>query len=371
MESATQHATTGPIETEPVLQVKRSLLPLEEYAAREGVSSSIIHKCGNLGIVQIRKRKGRSFVVDVPLSPHISHLENKARDRESPDENAAPMRLCDKIKEFTNPEEWTSRQVELDSIVSEKIGQRLALFKDTSQQCLKAKNQTNVMNKGLGPEVFESNRADEKHSSGFHNPDNFIKDYACELPELNEVSKQDLKEPAQKEMDDDEIIEMLGLESVNPVIKVDESNFDDDTIDLLDDELTTTSDSEPLPEPFADMPIDQIEELRILEETGIAKETKGPLDRWSMTKTKRFWQVTTLFVLLLFTASICVTVWLYSDYTVLQSRLEGTEANLLEFQNELIQSDSQIESLAAQLAQIQQTTELQQPIYQTTDAGGN
>jgi hypothetical protein len=164
---------------------------------------------------------------------------------------------------------------------------------------------------------------------------------------------------------------MLGLESVDPLIKVNESNLDDDTIDLLDDELTTTSDSEQLPELFADISIDQIEELSILEETGVAKEEKGFLDRWPMTKTKRFWQVTTLFALLLFTAAICVTVWLYSDYTILQSRLEGTETSLSEFQKELIQSDAQIESLAAQLAQIQQTTELQQPIYQTTDAVGN
>ncbi|MHC5073426.1 MAG: hypothetical protein ACYTFE_01215, partial [Planctomycetota bacterium] len=185
MESTTQHATTVPIETEPVLQVKRSLLPLEEYARREGVSESIINKCNKLGIVQIRKCRGRSYVVDVPLSPHISHLESKARDGESSDENATPMRLCDKIKEFTNPEEWASRQAELDSIVSEKINPRSALFKDTNQQCLKTNNQTDAMNKRPGFKIFESNRTDEKYSSDFDNPSTFGKDNCCEQAELN------------------------------------------------------------------------------------------------------------------------------------------------------------------------------------------
>lgn len=53
------------------LQLKRSLLPIDKYAAREGLSRGIIEECGKLGIVQIRKYKGQMFVVDVPLSPYL------------------------------------------------------------------------------------------------------------------------------------------------------------------------------------------------------------------------------------------------------------------------------------------------------------
>jgi len=52
------------------LQIKRALLSIDAYAAREGISKGIVEECGKLGIVQIRKCKGKTFVVDVPLSPY-------------------------------------------------------------------------------------------------------------------------------------------------------------------------------------------------------------------------------------------------------------------------------------------------------------
>jgi len=63
-------------EAKPILQMKRPLLPIDEYAAREGVTRSIVEKCGRLGIVQIRKYKGYKYVVDVPLSPYY-HLSEE------------------------------------------------------------------------------------------------------------------------------------------------------------------------------------------------------------------------------------------------------------------------------------------------------
>jgi len=44
---------------------KRTLVPLDEYAARQGISSDIIEQQGQLGVIQIRKFKGQKFVVDV------------------------------------------------------------------------------------------------------------------------------------------------------------------------------------------------------------------------------------------------------------------------------------------------------------------
>jgi len=38
---------------------------LDEYAARQGISSDIIEQQGQLGVIQIRKFKGQKFVVDV------------------------------------------------------------------------------------------------------------------------------------------------------------------------------------------------------------------------------------------------------------------------------------------------------------------
>jgi flagellin-like hook-associated protein FlgL len=46
---------------------KRTLVPLDEYAARQGISSDIVEQQGQLGVIQIRKFKGQKFVVDVPV----------------------------------------------------------------------------------------------------------------------------------------------------------------------------------------------------------------------------------------------------------------------------------------------------------------
>lgn len=61
-------------ETGPILQLKRPLLPIDQYAAREGVSTGILEQCGKLGIIQIRKHKGRTYVVDVPITPNMPEL---------------------------------------------------------------------------------------------------------------------------------------------------------------------------------------------------------------------------------------------------------------------------------------------------------
>jgi len=61
-------------ETGPILQLKRPLLPIGQYAAREGVSIGILEQCGKLGIVQIRKYKGQAYVVDVPITPNMPEL---------------------------------------------------------------------------------------------------------------------------------------------------------------------------------------------------------------------------------------------------------------------------------------------------------
>ncbi len=55
---------------------RRNLVPLDEYATRQGISSEIVEQQGQLGVIQIRKFKGQKFVVDV--SPEeLSEFENE------------------------------------------------------------------------------------------------------------------------------------------------------------------------------------------------------------------------------------------------------------------------------------------------------
>ena len=59
----------------PLLQLKRPLLPIDKYAVREGVTRSMVEEYARLGIVQMRKYKGKTYVVDVPLSPYLPESE--------------------------------------------------------------------------------------------------------------------------------------------------------------------------------------------------------------------------------------------------------------------------------------------------------
>jgi len=58
-----------------ILQLKRPLVPIEQYAAREGISVKTIEKFAKSGLLQIRKFKGKSFVVDLPVKPNVADTD--------------------------------------------------------------------------------------------------------------------------------------------------------------------------------------------------------------------------------------------------------------------------------------------------------
>ncbi len=62
--------------TDQTSHFKRTLVPLDEYAARQGISSDTVEKQGQLGVIQVRKFKGQKFVVDVPLE-QFAELEDE------------------------------------------------------------------------------------------------------------------------------------------------------------------------------------------------------------------------------------------------------------------------------------------------------
>lgn len=97
----------------PLLQLKRPLLPIDKYAAREGVTRRIVEEYGRLGVIQIRRYKGKTYVVDVPLSPYrpdseeLQILQESSRQassntekRSQPADRASQVRM---ISELTPP----------------------------------------------------------------------------------------------------------------------------------------------------------------------------------------------------------------------------------------------------------------------------
>ena len=107
-------------ETGSTLQLKRPLLPIDEYAAREGVSRDIVEECGQLGIVQIRKYKGKTFVVDVPLSPYRCASEAREEPTQPADKTAHTKNIPD-YAQIIYPE--TPESTEQSAELSEKSKQ--------------------------------------------------------------------------------------------------------------------------------------------------------------------------------------------------------------------------------------------------------
>ena len=54
-----------------LMQDGAALISIDEYAAREGVSAELIKAAGLAGIMQIRRHKGKTYVVDRPLTPYF------------------------------------------------------------------------------------------------------------------------------------------------------------------------------------------------------------------------------------------------------------------------------------------------------------
>ena len=59
-----------------ILQIKRPLVPINTYAAREGVTTDTIEKFAKTGLLQIRRYKGKTFVVDLPAKPTLQQTKD-------------------------------------------------------------------------------------------------------------------------------------------------------------------------------------------------------------------------------------------------------------------------------------------------------
>lgn len=62
----------------PILHLGKKLVPIDEYSKRTGLSAGLLEQYGRIGIVQLRRFKGETFVVDVPSRMRFSDAETKA-----------------------------------------------------------------------------------------------------------------------------------------------------------------------------------------------------------------------------------------------------------------------------------------------------
>ena len=83
---------------EPIFSRKKSLLTVSQYAARQGVSTGVVQECAKLGVVQVRKHKDKTFIVDLPLD---TYKIIKQQDSLSPETIDSTL-SANKITELVN-----------------------------------------------------------------------------------------------------------------------------------------------------------------------------------------------------------------------------------------------------------------------------
>jgi Skp family chaperone for outer membrane proteins len=83
---------------EPIFSRKKSLLTVGEYAARQGVSAGVVQEAAKLGVVQVRKHKHKTFIVDLPLDAYKIAKEPDL----PPFEEIDPEFCANKIAELVN-----------------------------------------------------------------------------------------------------------------------------------------------------------------------------------------------------------------------------------------------------------------------------
>ena len=89
---------------EPILHLGKKLLPIDEYSLATGLSKGLLEQYGRIGIVQTRRYKGKTFVVDVASSPRFDNAETKAVEEllNSRNRVAQTKKLTDLVTKMTS-----------------------------------------------------------------------------------------------------------------------------------------------------------------------------------------------------------------------------------------------------------------------------
>lgn len=91
----------------PVFSRKKSLLSLQQYATSQGVSTGVVQECAKLGVVQIRKHKDKTYIVDLPLDIYKGIKQQDEQKPEPVDTAAQAQRISDLMNKIFQPPKHT------------------------------------------------------------------------------------------------------------------------------------------------------------------------------------------------------------------------------------------------------------------------
>jgi len=364
MEAATNETVLQ--EIGPILQLNRPLLPIGEYSAREGITKGLIEECGRLGIVPIRRYKGKTFVVDVPIHSYCDKYEIIGAPVKAPDKTT-------RAKKISKPSEKPADSSEIDEMLAEftvEIDKNGSVFnsiqKDFPERLEIADEQTVAIDNEielteeiaqLQTEVNETPGRPAKTADENIGPDeNIIQSAQVRQSKSPEVADKPVTEPEQKSKP----------ETVPDVIQTPELQASE----IIDD----------LPD-FAD---EVIEIQKAVETIQNQQENENRNDILAaQAGSKRTWQLAAAFFLVCLFGSFFAALWFYTDRRVQLERLNQAYAsietvyayytqadkNAETIRNELYSSRTQVERIQSELDK--STAEIQKIRYELAQAKQN
>ncbi len=315
-------------ETGPILQLKRPLLPIERYAAREGVSIGLLEQCGKLGIVQIRRYKGNTYVVDVPIAPNMPELTG---DPANPfDKTERARRIAELVrKTFPQPSPPAVAPPK-PKIAPDYTDRASRLYKDTVDRL-------------SGPSPAAKKPAALTDTAQFALPD------ALEVVDEPAASLEDI--------DWDEILREMQSAQPQSLDVVEEPT------ELLDEDIEIQPPPRRQPQPQLQKPQPQQRQPQT-KPPQITRAVKARPESF-LTKLKGglTWRVAVVFFLACFFVGLSAIFWLYEDRQVQIGKIHRANAAVKQFvdksaqtakqtgmlQNELDTSVAQLQQLKADL----------------------
>lgn len=368
MERGTDETT--PQEAESTLQLKRPLLPIDEYAAREGVSTRIVEECGKLGVLQIRRFRGKTFVVDVPLSPYTD-LSEAANELTQPLDEAAHAKKIAELAQKLAPD-----TPETDSVPEKLIEQ------------VKAGTISRLVKKMFRKFTEMTNKLTETTHDKTARTENAPGQEQTSHPETHQTSEQQYQFTDDLDLGlDEDVFESLQIVPPEPLKIIDDPEEIDDLIDLPKDipEPDRTTPLEPInifdepaesadeitlaensSEPFKPPDLETLEAANefpdFFEDNIEAEETPEPShlpkdERFlfglltARASSKLFWQVTALLSLALLFAALFVNLWFYMDGKIQGDRLDLAYASIQKISADFTQAGQEAQNIRNRLAE--------------------
>ena len=107
---------------EPIFSRKKSLLTVGQYAARQGVSTGIVQEAAKLGVVQVRKHKNKTFIVDLPLDTYRMLKQQDLGCSETADSAASVNKISELVNRIFQSDTVLEQNLKKPAVAARNIG---------------------------------------------------------------------------------------------------------------------------------------------------------------------------------------------------------------------------------------------------------